>query len=141
VLFIWRPDLPASLLILFASGLFAAYQLAANAAFMNAAPTEQRSQAFGLAQGGMSLGQGAVMILAGAVADHHHSAASVIAVSGAVGAVVALAVAFSWARDNGHSSRRGQRSGLAPAVAAHGVLLSCGWGVDRIRSSSSCRRA
>jgi len=128
VLFIWRPDLPASLLILFASGLFAAYQLAANAAFVNAAPTEQRSQAFGLAQGGMSLGQGAVMILAGAVADHHHSAASVIAVSGAVGAVVALAVAFSWARDNGHSSRRGQRSGLAPAVAAHGVLLSCGWG-------------
>jgi MFS family permease len=140
VLFIWRPDLPASLLILFASGSFAAYQLAANAAFVNAAPTEQRSQAFGLAQGGMSLGQGVVMVLAGAAADHH-SPAPVVAVCGAVGTVAALAIAFSWARDQGHSNRRGQRSGLAPAVAAHGVLLSCGWGVDRIRSSSSCRRA
>jgi MFS family permease len=134
VLFIWRPDLPVSLLILFASGVFAAYQLAANAAFVNAAPSEQRSQAFGLAQGGMSLGQGTVMILAGAVADHHHSAASVIAVCGAVGAVVALAVAFGWARDQGYFDRDGQRSGLAPAVAAHGGLLSgsgvvIGWGV------------
>ncbi len=105
VLFIWRPGLLASLLILFASGLFAAYQLAANAAFVSAAPTEQRSQAFGLAQGGMSLGQGTVMILAGAVADHHHSAASIIAVCGAVGAVVALAIALSWARDHRHSSQ------------------------------------
>jgi hypothetical protein len=129
VLFLWRPDLPVSLLILFASGVFAAYQLAANAAFVNAAPQEQRSQAFGLAQGGMSLGQGTVMILAGAVADHHHSAASVIAVCGAVGAVVALAIAFSWARDRGHSDRHGQRSALAPAVAAHRGLLSAWLGV------------
>jgi MFS family permease len=84
---------------LFASGLAAAYQIAANAAFVSAAPQEQRSQAFGLAQGGMSLGQGVVMILAGAVADHY-SPAWVIAVSGTVGAVVALAIAASWARDH-----------------------------------------
>ena len=109
VLFIWRPDLPASLLILFASGLFAAYQLAANAAFVNAAPTEQRSQAFGLAQGGMSLGQGIVMVLAGAAADHH-SPALVIAVCGAVGAVTALVIAFSWVRDQDWSSRRHQHT-------------------------------
>ncbi len=100
VLFGWRPGLAVSLLILVASGLFACYQLAANAAFVSAAPQEQRSQAFGLAQGGMSLGQGTVMILAGA-ASQHHSPARVIAVCGAVGAVLALAIALTSARDHG----------------------------------------
>jgi MFS family permease len=109
VLFIFQPDLLDSLLILFASGLCASYQLAANAAFVRAAPGEQRSQAFGVAQGGMSLGQGTVIILAGAVADHH-SPASVIAVCGAVGAVAALAIALSWSRDHGHADRHHQRS-------------------------------
>jgi predicted MFS family arabinose efflux permease len=98
ILFAWRPGLPISLLILFVSGLCASYQLAANAAFVAAAPQEQRSQAFGLAQGGMSLGQGTVMILAGAAAQHH-APARVIAVCGAVGAVVALATAVNWAHD------------------------------------------
>jgi len=100
VLFAWRPDLVVSLLILGASGLFASYQLAANAAFVTAAPQEQRSQAFGLAQGGMSLGQGTVMILAGAAAQHF-APARVIAVCGAVGAVLALAIALGPARYGG----------------------------------------
>jgi MFS family permease len=122
-LFFWQPGLPSSLLILFASGLGGSYQIAANAAFVSAAPREQRSQAFGLAQGGMSLGQGTVMILAGAAADHY-SPALVIAVSGTVGAVVALAIAVSWAGDrrqltDGHR----QRLGSAPVDVAHGVLL------------------
>jgi len=97
-LFILQPGLPGSLLILFASGLAAGYQIAANAAFVSAAPQEMRSQAFGIAQGGMSLGQGLVMILAGAAADHH-SPAAVIAVLGSVGAVAALTITASWARD------------------------------------------
>src|SRR5581483_1448348 len=97
VLFFWRPGLAGSLLILFASGLGACYQLAANAAFVSAAPAGQRSQAFGLAQGGMSLGHGIVMILAGAAAGHH-SPARVIAVCGAVGAVAALLITLSLAR-------------------------------------------
>ncbi len=100
ILFVWRPGLLVSLLILFASGLCASYQLAANAAFVRAAPHERRSQAFGLAQGGMSLGQGIVMILAGAAADHH-SPARVISVCGAVGAVLALVTALNWLRDRG----------------------------------------
>jgi MFS family permease len=104
-LFFLEPDLPGSLLILFASGLGAAYQLAANAAFVSAAPQEKRSQAFGLAQGGISLGQGIVMILAGAAAEHH-SPASVIAVSGTLGAVAALIIAVSRARDHGRSADR-----------------------------------
>ena len=132
VLFIWRPGLLVSLLILFASGLCASYQLAANAAFVSAAPNEQRSQAFGLAQGGMSLGQGIVIILAGAAADHY-SPAQVISVCGAVGAGVALAIAITWARDHGQQvPGRHQRFGLAPALAAHGVLLPGpgGWQVE-----------
>jgi predicted MFS family arabinose efflux permease len=100
VLFSWRPGLAVSLLILGVSGLFASYQLAANAAFVSAAPQEQRGQAFGLAQGGMSLGQGAVMILAGAAAQHFDPA-RVIAVCGAVGAVLALTIALTWARHRG----------------------------------------
>ena len=100
ILFAWRPGLLVSLLILFASGLCASYQLAANAAFVSAAPHERRSQAFGLAQGGMSLGQGIVMILAGAAADHH-SPALVISVCGAVGAVLALVTGLNWLRDRG----------------------------------------
>jgi MFS family permease len=99
-LFLWQPGLAVSLLILFASGLCGCYQLAANAAFVTAAPPERRSQAFGLAQGGISLGQGGVMILAGAAAQHY-APARVIAVCGAVGAVVALAVAVSAASDRG----------------------------------------
>ena len=69
ILFFAEPDLAASLLILIASGLCASYQLAANAAFVRAAPQEQRSQAFGLAQGAMSLGQGGYDP-GGAAAEH-----------------------------------------------------------------------
>ena len=108
-LFVWQPGLAVSLLILFASGLCGCYQLAANAAFVIAAPPERRSQAFGLAQGGISLGQGAVMILAGAAAQHY-APARVIAACGAVGAMVALAVAVSAAGDRGRpAGRRHQR--------------------------------
>jgi len=109
VLFFWKPDLAISLLILVTAGLCAAYQLAANAAFVSAAPQEQRSQAFGMAQGTMSLGQGAVMILAGAAAEHHAPAVT-IAVCGAVGAMVAVAVAVSGARLAGLTNERHQRS-------------------------------
>jgi MFS family permease len=98
VLFFAQPNLTGCLLILIASGLCASYQLAANAAFVSATPPEQRSQAFGLAQGGLSLGQGTAMILAGAAAQHHPSA-RVIAVFGAVGAMVALAIAIGWVHD------------------------------------------
>jgi len=103
VLFFARPGLAVCVLILVASGLCASYQLAANAAFVSATPREQRSQAFGLAQGALSLGQGTAMILAGAAAQHH-APARVIAVFGAVGAVMALAVAIGWSRDRGRSA-------------------------------------
>lgn len=92
--FALSPPLVPDLLILAASGVFSCFQLAANAAFVQATPTEQRSQAFGLAVGGMSLGQGLAMILAGAAAEHY-APSTVIAVVGGLGAVTATALAIS----------------------------------------------
>ncbi|MDQ2814818.1 MAG: MFS transporter [Actinomycetota bacterium] len=140
VVFGWKPGLLASLLILVASGLCAAYQLAANAAFVTAAPQEQRSQLFGLAQGAMSLGQGMVMIGAGAVAEHR-SAEQAIAVCGAAGALVGLAVALSAARiplTGGHRRHALHQVHLSSRMA--GLLPGwCGRVPRGVRST--CRRA
>jgi predicted MFS family arabinose efflux permease len=97
VLFVFHPPLPIALLLLALSGIFDCYQLAANASFVAAAPARQRSQAFGIAQGGMSLGQGVAIVMAGALAEHY-APSLVIAASGAVGAVAAIAIAFSRRR-------------------------------------------
>jgi MFS family permease len=97
VFFAVRPPLPVALILLVVSGLCAAYQLAANAAFVSATPQEQRSQAFGLAQGGISLGQGTVMIAAGAAAGAA-SPSLVIAVCAAVGVLFATTLAVGWSR-------------------------------------------
>ena len=83
-----RPALPVTLVILAASGTFACFQVAVNAAFVAAAPAAQRGQAFGLATSGMALCQGLAMILAGAAAQHFPPSA-VIATSGALGALAA----------------------------------------------------
>ncbi len=97
ILFFFRPPLPIALMVLVVSGLFDCYQLAANASFVAATPARQRSQAFGIAQGGMSLGQGVAIIVAGALAQHY-APSLVIAASGAVGSVAAIAIAFGRLR-------------------------------------------
>jgi MFS family permease len=86
-----RPGLALTLVILAVSGTCACFQVAANAAFVTAAPPAQRSQAFGLAAAGMSLGQGAAMALAGAAAQHN-APAVVIGAAGVLGVVAALAL-------------------------------------------------
>jgi len=91
VLFALEPELPLALLILFVSGLFDCFQVAAVTAFVQAAPAAYRSQVFGVAQAAMSLGQGAAMIAAGAIAQHVSPSAA-IAISGAVGAVAAAVI-------------------------------------------------
>ena len=87
-----RPGLAGLLVILLAAGLCDSYQVGANAAFVAAVPDARRSQAFGLAMGGMQLGQGLVMILAGAVAAHAGPWLAV-AVAGAVGAAALVVIA------------------------------------------------
>ena len=89
-----RPGLAGILVILLASGLCDAYQVGANAAFVAAVPDERRGQAFGLAIAGMQLGQGAAMILAGAVASHAGPWLAVT-VAGAVGAAASLLIVFN----------------------------------------------
>ena len=91
VLIAVHPGLPVVLLILAASGACSCFQVAANSEFVLATPPGQRSQAFGLAIGGMSLGQGVAMIAAGAAALHFPPSA-VIACSGAIGVVAVLAI-------------------------------------------------
>ena len=89
-----RPGLPLMLLILLCSGLCDSYQVGANASFVAAVPDHQRGQAFGLAVAGMNLGQGAVMVAAGAAAQRFGPVA-VIAAAGAAGAVAAAWVTLS----------------------------------------------
>ncbi len=84
----------AVLAILAVSGALSCYQLAANAAFVAAVPPAIRGRAFGIVQAGMSLGQGLAMVLAGAAAQHH-SAMTVVAVSGGIGAVAAALIGIS----------------------------------------------
>ena len=99
-----QPGLGASLLIFALAGAFGAYQLAANAAFVAALPDQQRAQAFGLANAGMLASQGIFFVLAGAAAEFVDPAI-VIAVSGALGAAVAGALATSWHRAPAVSTR------------------------------------
>jgi MFS family permease len=99
VLCIARPDLPVSLAIFVISGACACYQLAANAAFVADVPNSRRSQAFGLANGGMQVGQGLWFVVAGAAAEAANPAVA-IALSGAIGAVLAVMLSVAWYRSD-----------------------------------------
>jgi MFS family permease len=97
ILFAFHPPLVLVLVILAVSGLFDCFQVVASTTFVRAVPPAQRSQAFGIAQGGMSLGQGLAMILAGAAAERY-APADVIALIGAIGAMTATVLAVRQAR-------------------------------------------
>jgi MFS family permease len=94
-----HPGMVISLVIIALSGACASYQLAANAAFVSAVPPARRGQAFGLANGGMQVSQGAWIVLAGAVVSSGAAPpATAIAISGGVGAALAAALAISASR-------------------------------------------
>lgn len=95
VLCVVRPNLAISLLIFVVSGACACYQLAANAAFVANVPDSRRSQAFGLANGGMQVGQGLWFVVAGAAAETL-GPSTTIAISGAIGAVLAAILSAGW---------------------------------------------
>jgi MFS family permease len=118
VLFAFHLGLLPVLAVLFAAGAFAAFQLAANAAFVAAAPPERRSEAFGLAQGGMSLGQGLLMVLAGAAVALWPPHV-VIACFGAAGTVAALAVILDRSRSRSRSRSRVHSLGLARPLSSY----------------------
>jgi MFS family permease len=90
-----RPDLPVSLVVFSLSAAFGVYQLAANTAFVVRVPNERRAQAFGIANMGVIVGQGAAFIAAGAAAEVV-APAVVIAAGGGIGAIVALVLTLRW---------------------------------------------
>jgi MFS family permease len=111
----FRPDLAVSLGIFSLSAAFAVYQVAANTAFVVRVPSQRRAQAFGIANMGVIVGQGAAFVAAGAAAERF-SPAAVIAVGGALGAIAAVALALRWR----HLSPPGGRhaAGRHPGLAA-----------------------
>jgi MFS family permease len=116
VLIAFGPGLAASLVIFTASAAFGVYQIAANTAFVVRVPNERRAQAFGIANMGVIVGQGAAFIAAGAAAEVVTPAA-VIAVGGAIGAVVAFVLTLRWRHLSPPGGRHeaGRRPGHAPA--------------------------
>ncbi len=111
------PDLTVSIVIFSLSATFGIYQVAANTAFVVRVPNERRAQAFGIANMGVIVGQGVAFVAAGAAVEVI-SPAAVIAIAGAIGAVVAFVLTLGWR----HVSPPGGRhvAGRHPAHAAPG---------------------
>jgi MFS family permease len=90
-----RPGLAASLVIFSLSAACGVYQIAANTAFVIRVPNERRAQAFGIANMGVIVGQGAAFVAAGAAAEVV-TPATVIAIGGGIGAVAAFFLTLRW---------------------------------------------
>ena len=101
----FRPGLAASTAIFALSGCFAMYQIAANTAFVERVRSDRRAQAFGFANAGLVVGQGAAFALAGAAAEVV-TPSTVIALGGGLGALAASGLALRW-------------RGMSPAVGRH----------------------
>jgi MFS family permease len=91
-----EPPLAVVLVLWFVSGIGGAYQLAANAAFVQCVPAERRGLAFGLVQSGLLASQGVGILIGGAAADVLNPA-HVVAMAGAAGLSVAAALTVLWA--------------------------------------------
>jgi MFS family permease len=92
-----RPGFAASLVIFSLSAACGVYQIAANTAFVIRVPNERRAQAFGIANMGVIVGQGAAFVAAGAAAEVV-TPATVIAIGGGIGAVAAFVLTLRWRR-------------------------------------------
>ncbi|GIH24634.1 MFS transporter [Acrocarpospora phusangensis] len=90
-----RPPLEIVLVLWVLSGVGGAYQLAANAAFVQCVPPERRGQAFGLVQSGLLAAQGVGILIGGALAQEL-GPEPVVALAGAAGLSVAAVLAMTW---------------------------------------------
>lgn len=107
-----RPPLAVVLVAWVLSGVGGAYQLAANAAFVQRVPGERRGQAFGLVQSGLMAVQG-IAILIGGYAAERLGPEPVVALSGAAGLTAAVVLALVWA---GYRGGRPSRTRAEAAV-------------------------
>jgi hypothetical protein len=114
-----RPNLAISLVVFSLSAAFGVYQVAANTAFVVRVPNERRAQAFGIANMGVIVGQGAAFVAAGAAVGLV-SPAAVIAVGGALGAVIAVVLTLRWRHVSPPGGRHaaGRRPGHAAATSS-----------------------
>jgi MFS family permease len=104
---VWlHPPLWLVLCLLCAAGVGSTFSTLLNPLFGRAVPAAYRGRAFGIAVAGVSATQGLAQIVAGVIAAHH-SATSVIGVSGAAGVVAVLAVAAVWPRSRSAQPDRG----------------------------------
>jgi predicted MFS family arabinose efflux permease len=114
MLFAVHPPVGGMLVILTVCGVLACYQLPCNVLMVQNTPPSWRSQMSGIVNGGMALGQGAGMIVAGAAAERF-SVPAVIAGSGLLGTLCALAIVLSAAPAAGKAHRaRGRHRRPAP---------------------------
>ena len=97
LLFFADPPLVPAMAVLAVSGLFMCYINSSATAFMRAIPDQDRGKAGGVVDAGMYLGQGVMVIAAGAAAGRF-APATVIAVVAAAGTVAALILAVAWQR-------------------------------------------
>jgi len=117
-----RPNLAISLVVFSLSAAFGVYQVAANTAFVVRVPSERRAQAFGIANMGVIVGQGAAFVAAGAAAEVV-SPAAVIAVGGGIGAVVAIVLMLRWRHVSPPGGRHAASRGPGNAEAGRSVPL------------------
>jgi predicted MFS family arabinose efflux permease len=92
-----KPTVAVTAALWLAAGVCAAYQLPANAEFVQSVPDVLRGQAFGLAQAALLASQGVGILLAGVAADAW-APSRVIGAAGAVGVLAAAAAAVAWRR-------------------------------------------
>lgn len=109
-----HPTLPLVLACWAASGIASAYQLPANATFVQLVPDSHRGRALGLAQSGIFLGQGLLLLAAGAAAEHW-PVSDVVAVIAAVALVLVAGLQVGWG-----NAERGVAAAL-PELAADPV--------------------
>ena len=117
VLTAFHPGLAASLVIFSLSAAFGVYQNVTNTEFVVRVPNERRAQAFGIASMGVIVGQGAAFVAAGAAVQAKVAPATVIAVGGALGAVIAFVLTLKWRQVSPPGGRHaaGRRPGHAAA--------------------------
>ncbi|WP_236715138.1 MFS transporter [Nonomuraea pusilla] len=99
-----RPPLAVVLGAWILSGIGGAYQLAANAAFVQAVPAERRGQAFGLVQSGLMAAQGAGILIGGFAAERL-GPEPVVALAGITGTGAAGVLALMWAGSRASNRR------------------------------------
>ncbi|GII96284.1 MFS transporter [Sinosporangium siamense] len=109
-----QPPLAVVLVLWVLSGIGGAYQLAANAAFVQCVPPERRGQAFGLVHSGLLAVQGLGILIGGAAAQTL-GPELVVALAGVGGLLTALLLALLWT---------GSRAGIIAKVRAEAAASS-----------------